>query len=50
VEQGEIHSLLGENGAAKPRLMKVRSGCTIPRKALCPLTGKDGDYIAQDGL
>ena len=40
VEQGEIHSLLGENGAGKSTLMKILSGMTPPTAGEVRVFGK----------
>ena len=40
VEQGEIHSLLGENGAGKSTLMNVRYGMTTPDAGEILVDGK----------
>ncbi len=40
VEQGEIHSLLGENGAGKSTLMKILYGMTTPTAGEVRVFGK----------
>ena len=40
VEQGEIHSLLGENGAGKSTLMKILYGMTTPNAGEVRVFGK----------
>ena len=40
VEQGEIHSLLGENGAGKSTLMKILYGMTTPTSGEVRVFGK----------
>ena len=40
VEQGEIHSLLGENGAGKSTLMNVLYGMTTPDAGEILVEGK----------
>ena len=40
VEQGEIHSLLGENGAGKSTLMNVLYGMTTPDAGEILVDGK----------
>ncbi len=32
LKRGEIHALLGENGAGNPTLMSVLFGCISPKK------------------
>ena len=41
IEPGEIHALLGENGAGKSTIVKVLSGIVIPDTGTLTLDGRD---------
>ncbi|EAO51398.1 Sugar transport ATP-binding protein [Bacillus thuringiensis serovar israelensis ATCC 35646] len=43
VKQGEIHALLGENGAGKSPLMNVLFGLYQPEPRAIPIQGKSGN-------
>ncbi len=41
IEPGEIHAILGENGAGKSTIVKVLSGIVTPDKGVLKLDGAD---------
>ena len=45
IRRGEVHILLGENGAGKARLMKILSGAYQPTSGTIVLKGKEYDQL-----